>query len=86
MAAHLECVESIVSSHIEWGASRVVAQGSVRPQNVAHVLWVVLPNALLQMVSSSLQHSNHLVSERCLDSCWLQCMGADQDSKRLVLQ
>lgn len=57
-ATYLEGMQGIISSNIQRGTTRVVAQSSVCPQDVAHVLWVVLANALLQVISSSLQQSN----------------------------
>ena len=58
---YLEGMEGIVSSNIQRGTARVVAQSSVCPQDVAHVLWVVLANALLQVISSSLQQSSTVI-------------------------
>ena len=54
-------MQSIISSNIQRRATRVVAKSGIRPQNIAHVLWVVLPNALLQVISCSLQCQDSLV-------------------------
>ena len=56
-------MQSVISSNIKRGAARVVAQGGIRPQNVTHILRVVLPNALLQMISCSLQCQQGNVDE-----------------------
>ena len=58
---HLEGMQGIISCNIQRGTTRVVAQSSVCPQNVAHVLWVVLTNALLQVISSSLQQDSIMI-------------------------
>ena len=55
---YLEGMQGIISCNIQRGTTRVVTQSSIRPQDVAHVLWVVLANALLQVISSSLQQSS----------------------------
>ena len=63
-------MQSIISSNIQRRAARVVAKGGIRPQYVAHILWVILPNALLQVISCSLQCRDslvrlHLLVQKC---------------------
>jgi len=58
---YLEGMEGIISCNIQRGTTRVVTQSSVCPQDVAHVLWVVLANALLQVISSSLQQDSIVI-------------------------
>ncbi|KAA6428128.1 MAG: hypothetical protein FRX49_01724 [Trebouxia sp. A1-2] len=48
----------VISSNIQRGTTRVVAQSSVCPQDVAHVLGVVLANALLQCIAESCKETN----------------------------
>ncbi len=55
---YLKGMQGIISSDIQRGTTRVVTQSSICPQDVAHVLWVVLANALLQVISSSLQQGS----------------------------
>jgi len=55
-------MQGIISSNVQRGTTRVVTQSSICPQDVAHVLWVVLANALLQVISSSLQQGSIVIT------------------------